>query len=124
MSAGKVKYKMEVVEIGPLVSDFIENNMLVFFQQGSPDELREIAILHTHTELHHPITPGDTFVIDQDSFKVLAVGEVANDNLANLGHLVVKFNGETEPEMPGDVCVEAKPIPSVQTGTVIKIVGN
>ena len=43
------------------------------------------------------------------------------ENLANLGHLVLKFTGETEPEMPGDVCVQAKPLPAIETGMVIRI---
>jgi glucitol/sorbitol PTS system EIIA component len=60
--------------------------------------------------------------IDQESFTILAVGEVANENLANLGHLVVKFNGQTSAELPGDVNVPpVKQLPPIQPGTIVQI---
>jgi PTS system glucitol/sorbitol-specific IIA component len=47
---------------------------------------------------------------------VLAVGAVANQNLAALGHFIIKFNGATEPEMPGDICAEARSLPVLAVG--------
>ena len=60
-------------------------------------------------------------ILVDDAFTVLAVGDVANNNLENLGHLILKFNGETEPEMPGDVCLENKPLPKLVPGLLIRI---
>ena len=56
-----------------------------------------------------------------ERYTVLAVGDVANTNLANLGHLVLKANGLDTPELPGDVCVEAKPFPVVAVGDTFSI---
>lgn len=122
MADANVKYEMHVVALGPLVSEFIAHGILVFFEQGAPEELAEFSILHEHTQLHQPLEPGDLIFIDQASFQILAIGEVANPNLANLGHVIIKFNGLHEPEMPGDICVEVKPVPPIQIGTVVKIV--
>jgi PTS system glucitol/sorbitol-specific IIA component len=55
---------------------------------------------------------------------VLSVGDVANVNLANLGHLILKFSGEDTARLPGDVNVEEKQIPAIEIGTEIKIEGN
>jgi PTS system glucitol/sorbitol-specific IIA component len=52
------------------------------------------------------------------------VGDVANTNLGNLGHLIIKFNGLDEAKLPGDVCVEEKPVHPVKVGSVIKIIGE
>jgi PTS system glucitol/sorbitol-specific IIA component len=54
----------------------------------------------------------------------LAVGSVASDNLLNLGHLDLKANGLVEPEMPGDVNVEATVLPSVQIGDRLIVISH
>lgn len=118
-----LKYQATVTEIGPLVDEFINAGILVFFGADAPPELREFSIIHDGTELLAGVVPGDTMVIDDTPYKVLAVGEVANSNLGNLGHLVMKFNGLEEVQLPGDVCVEEKPVHPVKVGTIFQITG-
>lgn len=119
------KYETKVTKLGPVTQDFIAEGILVFFQMDVPDELAEIAILHAHDKLHQEIVAGDTLIINNQPLTILGVGEVANKNLANLGHFVVKFNGLTEPEMPGDISVPGdSPIPPIAPGTIIRIVGE
>ncbi len=120
-----VKYETTVVKLGPLVQDFVENGILVFFGMNAPEELADFAILHEHSQLHQAITAGDSFVIGESRFPILAVGEVANQNLANLGHFVIKFNGLTEPEMPGDISVPAQEsLPDIGPGMVVKFIAS
>jgi PTS system glucitol/sorbitol-specific IIA component len=120
-----VKYETKIEQIGPVVQDFIEAGILVFFGMNAPEELQELAILHEHTTLHQEVVAGDTLFIDDHAIPILCVGEVANENLANLGHFVVKFNGLTEPEMPGDISVPADvPMPPVSPGTIVKFVSQ
>jgi PTS system glucitol/sorbitol-specific IIA component len=107
-----IKYQAEVTEIGPLVTEFIDAGILVFFGEGAPPELKS------------DLVPGDEIAIDVETFKILAVGEVANENFRNLGHLIIKFNGKTKVELPGDVCVEQKKVPDIRVGTILKIMGN
>ncbi|MCD6553295.1 MAG: PTS glucitol/sorbitol transporter subunit IIA [Anaerolineae bacterium] len=116
-----VKYEAKVVEIGPLVDEFIEAGIVVLFETGAPPELAEFSILHEHGPLKEDVVAGDIILIDNEPFQVTAVGDVANKNLANLGHLIIKTNGLPKPEMPGDVCVEAKPLPQISIGTEIRI---
>jgi PTS system glucitol/sorbitol-specific IIA component len=59
--------------------------------------------------------------IGDDAFTILAVGNVASDNLMNLGHLNLKANGLTTPEMPGDVNIAEQELPEVSIGTRIVI---
>jgi glucitol/sorbitol PTS system EIIA component len=116
-----IKYQALITQIGPLVSEFIDSGILVLFGADAPEELAEFAILHDGKELVEPVAPGDSVTIGADRFQVLAVGEVANTNLANLGHLVLKFNGQTVVEMPGDVCLEAKKLPPVEVGMLLTV---
>jgi PTS system glucitol/sorbitol-specific IIA component len=121
MQVCTVKYETRVAEIGPQVSEFLDHRILVFFQQGAPPELAEFSVLTEPSELAEDIRPGDWIVIGEHCYQVTAVGTVANTNLRNLGHLVLKCNGRTEPELPGDVCVEARDLPPIDIGTVIRI---
>lgn len=119
-----IKFLATVTEIGPLVEEFISAGILVFFGDNAPPELVEFSIIHDGKELKEDLVLGDVILIDDQEYKVLAVGEVANSNFRNLGHLIMKFNGKEKVELPGDVCVESKPIPPVKVGTIIKIQGN
>jgi PTS system glucitol/sorbitol-specific IIA component len=119
-----LKYNATITYIGPLAGEFLAEQIIVLFGQHAPEELAEFSLIHDGVELTAPFGAGDTVTIGDHAFQILAVGEVANDNLANLGHLVLKFNGEREVEMPGDVCLEAVPLPEVTVGTVITIKGE
>jgi PTS system glucitol/sorbitol-specific IIA component len=118
-----IKYNATITAIGPLVQEFLNEGIIVLFGQQAPEELAEFAILHDGTTLHAPLAAGDVVTMGDESYTVLAVGEVASDNLRNLGHLVLKCNGQHEVEMPGDVCVEAKPLPHLEVGMGLQVSG-
>lgn len=111
-----IKFSATISAIGALVSEFCSAGIMVFFGQNAPDELRSFAILHDGGTLISDVVVGDVFYIGDERFTVLAVGEVANQNLCSLGHFVIKFNGEKTPEMPGDICVEMRPLPHIAIG--------
>jgi PTS system glucitol/sorbitol-specific IIA component len=119
-----IKYKANITAIGPLVSEFIDAEILVLFGANAPEELAEFSVLHDGAELDGVLAAGDTVLLGENRYQILAVGDVASTNLANLGHLVLKFNGETEAEMPGDVCVEAKPIPPLKVGMIVQVLSE
>ncbi len=119
----QLKYRSRVVGVGELVAEFTAQNILVFFAAGAPDELAEFSILHERLTESARVEPGDQLRLGAETYDVLAVGDVANDNFASLGHLVVKANGRSEPEMLGDVCVEAKPLVNLDVGDEIAIYG-
>lgn len=116
------KYEMHVVEIGPLVSEFIDAKILVFFKCGAPPELAEFSILHEPGDFFEEVCPGDYILIGNEQYRVTAVGNVANNNIRELGHLIMKCNGKTSAELPGDVCVEDKALPPIEVGMTIRIV--
>ena len=119
-----IKYEAAVTNIGPMVTEFINAGILVFFGADAPPELVEFSIIHDGKDLKEDMVPGDVVMIDDESYKILAVGDVANSNFRNLGHLIMKFNGKDKVELPGDVCVESKPIPEVKVGTKLQVVSG
>jgi PTS system glucitol/sorbitol-specific IIA component len=118
-----VKFEGRVTVVGPYVSEFINSKLLVLFGEDAPEEVAEFSVLHNASGLSAPLAAGDTFYLDTTGFRVLAVGEIANDNLANLGHVVLKFNDLLEPEMPGDLCLQVRDIPPVVVGMTLRVEG-
>lgn len=116
-----VLYKSTVTEIGELVPTFTAEGMLVFFGETAPEELRTFCIIHKVEHQEGQIKTGDIVSIDGQEFEILSVGNVANDNLYNLGHLNLKANGNTEADMPGDVSIAQVPLPEIGVGTKIEI---
>ena len=116
-----VLYRSTVTEIGELVPTFVAEGMLVFFGEGAPEELKTFCIIHKVEHQEGQVKPGDMVSIDDHSFEVLAVGSVANDNLYNLGHLNLKADGNTEADLPGDVCIPQVELPEITIGTKLEI---
>lgn len=119
----EIKLRARVTAIGENVEEFRQAQLMVFFADGAPEELAEFSILHIAEVNLATVAPGDTLQLGAELYEVLAVGDVANENLANLGHLVVKANGLIEAEMLGDACVTAKPLPRLRVGDPIEIRG-
>ena len=121
-------YSTTVTAVGELVSDFREQGILVFFGEGAPIELHEFSILHKVEINQRAPEVGDLIRINSEDFseefQVLAVGSVASDNLLNLGHLDLKANGLTEAELPGDVNVEARPLPMIKVGDKLEVIAK
>ena len=112
----QIVYSTTVTAVGELVSDFADQGVLVFFGEDAPIELHEFSIIHKPDVVERAPQVGDTITLQESVYNVLAVGSVASDNLLNLGHLDLKANGLSEPEMPGDVNVEAVSLPKVNVG--------
>jgi glucitol/sorbitol PTS system EIIA component len=120
----RAKYHTIVTDVCDMAAEFADAGILVFFGPDAPEELHQFAILTEASKLRADVEVGDIVVIDDAPFPALCVGPIANQNLANLGHLVVKFNGLLDPELPGDISLPAVPAPPVKPGTVIEITGG
>lgn len=116
-----IKYETTVTAVGEMAAEFAAEGVLIFFGADAPEELHDFAVLTETAALHGDVQPGDRLKIDGSTYAVTAVGAVANQNLARLGHLVVKFNELTTAEMPGDVSVTAGPIPELRAGMTVRI---
>jgi PTS system glucitol/sorbitol-specific IIA component len=114
-------YEIRITAIGPLVEEFTEAGVWVFFRDDAPAELAEFALLHHAAPPQEPIAAGHVIEIDGQRYAVTAVGDVANKNVRDLGHMVLKANGRTEPELPGEVCIEARPLPQPAIGTTLRV---
>ena len=116
-----VIYENKVKALGACVKEFEDSNMFILFGDNAPEELRDYCYSVSVNPINGTITAGQTLKIDENEYRITAVGEEAPVTLAGLGHCTVNFNGASAAELPGTICVESKPMPDIQVGTVIQI---
>lgn len=117
-------YRTRITGVGPQAAELAAYQILILFAHGAPPELAEISLLHEPDRIAQDdplVQPGDRVRLGSEVFTVTAVGEVANRNLRQLGHAVFKFTGLAEPEMPGDLILEAGPVPHLEAGATVAI---
>lgn len=117
-----VRYSTTVTQVGSLVADFADKGILIFFGENAPAELHDMSVLHRPDVADGGIAVGDVLILDDEEFEILAVGHVANNNLVNLGHIDLKFNGETTPPLGGDVCLPRSHPPKLKPGSIFRII--
>src|SRR5690349_18887535 len=113
MTTHSLKYQGVIQSIGSMVPEFLDYGILIFFGGTAPRELQDTALVHNGTQLISELVVGDYLKFtppsapeQSRSFRLTAVGEVANANLAKLGHVVVHFDGATKAKLPGAISVE------------------
>jgi len=117
------KYRAKVLAVGDMVPELLEQGIVVLFDDRAPKELQEIAIVHTGSSLAQDVVKGDFVILGNSVYTVTAVGEVANRNLNNIGHVCLKFDARTTPELPGDIHLKGDGLPQIEIGDTISIKG-
>ncbi|MCD5001504.1 PTS glucitol/sorbitol transporter subunit IIA [Enterococcus saccharolyticus] len=114
-------FRTTVLSIGPEAELFKEEKMVILFGKDAPDTLADYCYNIEVHPTNGEITTSHELVIDHQKYKITAVGEVVLPNLENLGHITIKFDGSTTPELPGTLYVEDKPMPDIQVDSMICI---
>ncbi|HFR8963976.1 TPA: PTS glucitol/sorbitol transporter subunit IIA [Salmonella enterica] len=92
------------------------------FLTGAPADIEEFCFIHCHGELTGALQPGARCELGQHCYPVTAVGSVAEQNLRELGHITLRFDGLREAEFPGTVHV-AGPVPDdIAPGCILTFV--
>lgn len=117
-----VIYKNQVKALGKCVEEFKSEGIFILFGDNAPDELKDYCYSVSVEPINGKIAPGQILCVDDEQYKITAVGEEAPVTLAGLGHCTVNFSGATEVELPGTIYVESKPMPVIKAGTIIQII--
>ncbi|MET1249338.1 PTS glucitol/sorbitol transporter subunit IIA [Sporolactobacillus sp. STCC-11] len=114
-------YKTEIKSIGNLAKDFLQEKMLILFGSEAPDGLKDYCFGIDVKSVHDAIQTGQYLFIDDSRFKITAVGRLVQKNLADLGHITMRFDGSTKADLAGTLYLENNPIPNIDIGTQITI---
>lgn len=115
-------FQSQAVTVGPEASRFLDEGILLIFSAESVmTQIKNYSITIGNIALEDKIKTGQTLVLGSERFKITAVGNIAQENLAKIGHATIKADGSTIAEMPGTIYVEAKSFPNVHVGDVIQV---
>jgi|SRR5699024_5890702 len=114
-------FKAKILEIGPLVPDFKEENLLVLFGKSAPPELREFSVIHdSEKQSKNVIKKEGILRIGNDKYTIRKVGDEANKNLYELGHLSIYFGENNGQEvLPGAILVTPNVFPDLEINDLI-----
>ncbi len=114
-------YQTTINKIGSSVSDFLGEKMFILFGDNAPAELADYCLLINVNEIEGDIEQGDVLVLNNQEFKITAVGDAVKKNLGALGHITLKFDGSHTPELPGTLYLEDTDIQVPEAGSQIQI---
>lgn len=111
----------KVLEIGELVSAFEEEMLLILFGPTATAELKSICVIHEFVDQPDTILkPGSKFDIGGQTYNITKVGEAANKNFDELGHISIYFRAGENEILPGAIIAEPEIYPTVNPGETIR----
>ncbi len=120
-------YRTAITAVGPDVADLLEGGILILFAAGAPPELAEVSVLHAVEEGPSAEAPpvGAEITVGEVRAKLTGIGELAWAKIAEMGHVVVNFDGAERSQRPGELSASPVAFPAlaaaVKTGAAIAI---
>ena len=114
-----VIYQTTITHIGACATMALEE-MLITFREG-PGGYRRVLLYSQPRRACWHAAAGAELQLGEQRYPVTAVGEVAEQNLRELGHITLRFDGHREAEFPYRPC--GGPVPdAIAPGCVLKFV--
>ena len=117
-----VIYQTTITRIGQSAAEALGEQMLITFREGAPADIEEFCYIHRPGELSGPLLRGMQFEIGPQRYQVTAVGSVAEQNLRELGHITLCFDGQNEAKVPGTVHLAAPTPDDIAPGTILQFI--
>lgn len=116
----KTYYRTTIAQVGPEVADLLEGGVLILFAEGAPPELAEVSVLHRVAEGPTPEAPpvGASLTVGDVQASLTAIGGLAWNKIADMGHVVINFDGSAQSNRPGELSASA--VPSERLAAAIK----
>lgn len=100
-----MKYIANIVDIGSNVKDMLQDGLLILFDETAPEDLKPYCVITAGNNDSKEIKIGDQLTISDYTYQITAIGMVANENLSELGHVTLCFDGADEAQLPGHIHV-------------------
>ena len=124
-----IYYRTTITAVGPEVAELLEGGILILFAEGAPPELAEVSALHRVVEGPAAEAPpaGAAITIGSVTATLTAIGEQAWAKVADIGHVVINFDGAAlsgrSGELSASVVPTAELLEAVRPGVSITISG-
>lgn len=115
-----VIYQTTITQIGSSAMEALQEHMLILFREGVPEDLADYCFIHRHGKLMATLTPGMVLELAGTCYPITAVGNVVQQNMQELGHITLRFDGASTAEYPGCIHVAGNTPQQINVGCVIQ----
>lgn len=121
----KTVYESTFVAVGSSARESLDDNFIITFGEGAPQDVADYCFIH-RTEVNDggAFNAGSVLAIGEKEYPVTAVGSVARENLRDLGHITVRFDGAEQAEFPGTVHVAGSTPASIEPGQKFRMLSE
>jgi PTS system glucitol/sorbitol-specific IIA component len=91
-----VIYQTTITRIGQSAAGCAERPDADHLREGAPADIEEFCFIHCHGELNGELKAGSQLELGEARYAVTAVGDVAEQNLRELGHITLRFDGQPQ----------------------------
>ena len=119
-----MKYRVTFTAIGNFALQLLKNRRsLIIFDKDVHYSYEDVVISHTKGTLNADICAGDRLVIAERTYTVSDVGEDANANLRESGHVTLRFVEESSEAVvqPGEILLVGSGLPRIMVGDTLTI---
>lgn len=121
----KISYESTFISMGASAADSITDNFIITFGEGAPEDVAEYCFIHRNQiNENDNITPGALLTLGDRRYLITALGQVACENLRDLGHITLSFDGAGTAAFPGTVHVEGTPPTVIELGQKLRVLIN
>lgn len=121
----KTVYESTFISVGSSANESLEDNFIITFGEGAPQDVAEYCFIHrTDVNDGGAFNTGSVLAIGEQEYPVTAVGDVARENLRDLGHITVRFDGAAHAEFPGTVHVSGRAPASIEPGQKFRMLSE
>ena len=107
-----IYYRTAILTVGPDVPELLEGGILILFADGAPPELAQVSVLHRVSEGPGADPPpvGASIAVGDVEATLTAIGSLAWNKIADMGHVVINFDGAAHSQRPGELSASAVPL--------------
>ncbi|WP_437888949.1 PTS glucitol/sorbitol transporter subunit IIA [Phytobacter sp. V91] len=95
--------QLEITYVGEFVAEYLKEDKLILFSEPVPADIADYCAVHRAGEFNAVLLPGLVVKINNNLYRITAVGDVATANFKQLGHITLSFDGAIDAELPGTV---------------------
>lgn len=116
----QIKYENVIKTVGSDAKNF-GFDTIILFGDNAPHTLKDFCYTIDIKPTYGKIQKGDFISIGDTKLEIIAVGEVAQENLIKLGHITINTTNNVEGLLPGSIVTKKEEIKDIKEGSVIKI---
>ncbi len=115
-------YESTVLRAGNEASELVDGGVLILYADPIPDALESVSVVHAPTAPPSAaMRAGDLLDVGDQRLRITRVGDLADENLRTLGHVVVYVDpGDDAPLLPGAVHARG-PLRTPEAGAALRL---